>query len=173
MKEKIKAYFNQKSTRKWLVIFDNIDDIRIWNINNIINIILIDFLSESEQGYILFTIHSYKVAVKLASFYMIIVTKPNIEIFIQILENLLVEKILFNNYIIILSLLKQLVFLSLAITRMVIYINKNSISLSDYLQLLQDQEPHVIELLSKDFRDEIYYKNIQNPVTLTWFIFFQ
>ena len=37
-------------------------------------------------------------------------------------------------------------------------INENSIGLSDYLMLLKDQEPGVIELFSENFRDEGRYK---------------
>ncbi|THC89597.1 hypothetical protein EYZ11_010961 [Aspergillus tanneri] len=71
------------------------------------------------------------------------------------------------------SLLEQLAFLPLAITQAAVYINENSIGLFDYLILLQDQEPDVIELLSEDFGDEMRYKDTQNPVALTWFISFQ
>lgn len=132
----------------------------MWSTNDTINIVLTDFLSESEQGHILFTTRSRKVAVKLVSFHVITVTELNTEISIQILKNLLVKKTLFNDRIIALNLLEQLAFLPLAITQAAVYINKNSIGLSDYLELLRDQEPHVIELLSEEFGDEMRYKDI-------------
>ncbi|OJJ66803.1 hypothetical protein ASPBRDRAFT_97680, partial [Aspergillus brasiliensis CBS 101740] len=147
VKEKVKAYLSQESAGKWLVIFDNADDMGMWSTNNTTDTVLTDFLPESEQGHILFTTRSRK--------------------------NSLVEKTLLNDRITALSLLEQLACLPLAITQAAAYINENSIGLSDYLQLLRDQEPRVIELLSEEFGDEMRYKDIQNPVALTWFISFQ
>ncbi|KAI2956395.1 hypothetical protein CBS147324_10941 [Aspergillus niger] len=173
VKEKVKAYLSHKRAGKWVVIFDNADDMGMWSTNDITDTVLTDFLPESEQGHILFTTRSRKVAVKLVSSHVITVTEPNTEISIQILKNSLVEKTLLNDRVTALKLLEQLAFLPLAITQAAAYINENSISLSDYLQLLQDQEPHVIELLSEDFGDEMRYRDIQNPIALTWFISFQ
>ncbi|KAI2970177.1 hypothetical protein CBS147482_10909 [Aspergillus niger] len=173
VKEKVKAYLSLESAGKWLVIFDNADDMGMWSTNDTTDTVLTDFLPESEQGHILFTTRSRKVAVKLASSHVITVTEPNTETSVEILENSLVEKTLLNDHITALNLLKQLAFLPLAITQAAAYINENSIGLSDYLQLLRDQEPHVIELLSEEFGDEMRYKDIQNPVALTWFISFQ
>ncbi|PYH50180.1 purine and uridine phosphorylase [Aspergillus niger CBS 101883] len=163
VKEKVKAYLSLESAGKWLVIFDNADDMGMWSTNDSTNTVLTDFLPESEQGHIIFTTRSRKVAVKLASSHVITVTEPNTEISIQILKNSLVEKTLLNDRITALSLLEQLACLPLAITQAAAYINENSIGLSDYLQLLRDQEPHVIELLSEEFGDEMRYKDIQNP----------
>ncbi|GLA56089.1 hypothetical protein AnigIFM63604_004385 [Aspergillus niger] len=173
VKEKVKAYLSQESAGKWLVIFDNADDMGMWSTNNTTDTVLTDFLPESEQGHILFTTRSRKVAVKLASSHVITVTEPNTESSVEILKNSLVEKTLLNDRVTALKLLEQLAFLPLAIIQAAAYINENSIGLSEYLQLLQDQEPHVVELLSEDFGDEMRYKDIQNPVALTWFISFQ
>ncbi|KAI2919241.1 hypothetical protein CBS147320_8602 [Aspergillus niger] len=173
VKEKVKAYLSQESAGKWVVIFDNADDMGMWSTNDTTDTVLTDFLPESEQGHILFTTRSRKVAVKLASSHVITVTEPNTESSVEILKNSLVEKTLLNDRVTALKLLEQLAFLPLAIIQAAAYINENSIGLSEYLQLLQDQEPHVVELLSEDFGDEMRYKDIQNPVALTWFISFQ
>ncbi|KAL4862283.1 hypothetical protein BDV12DRAFT_207322 [Aspergillus spectabilis] len=71
------------------------------------------------------------------------------------------------------NLLEQLAYLPLAITQASAYIIENSISLSAYLALLQDQERDAVELLSEDFRDPGRYKDIQNPVITTWLISFK
>ncbi|KAB8237936.1 uncharacterized protein BDW43DRAFT_296928 [Aspergillus alliaceus] len=173
VKEKIKAYLSQKSAGKWLLLFDNADDIEMWSKDNTNNSVLTDFLPQSEQGHILFTTRSRKVAVKLVSSYIIIISEPDTETAIKILQNSLVEKTLLNDHDIAITLLEQLAFLPLAITQAAAYINENSIGLSDYIILLQDQEPDVIELLSEDFGDERRYKDTQNPVALTWLISFQ
>jgi hypothetical protein len=71
------------------------------------------------------------------------------------------------------NLLKQLTFLPLAIVQAAAYINKNGITLSDYLSLLQDQEQNIIELLSEDFEDEGRYRDVKNLVVTTWLISFE
>ncbi|KAI3054887.1 hypothetical protein CBS147353_11388 [Aspergillus niger] len=171
--EKVKAYLSQGGAGKWLLLFDNADDMGIWNKSDINNSVLIDFLPHSEQGHILFTTRSRKVAVKLASSHVITIAEPDRQTSVQILQNSLVEKSLVNDCDLALILLEQLAFLPLAIIQAAAYINENSIGLSEHLQLLRDPEPDVIELLSEDFGDEMRYKDIQNPVALTWFISFQ
>ncbi|KAE8372277.1 nucleoside phosphorylase domain-containing protein [Aspergillus bertholletiae] len=154
LKDQVKAYLSQESAGKWLLLFDNADDMGMWNKNNNNNPVLTDFLPQSEQGHILLTTRSRKTAVK-------------------ILQNSLVKKTLLDDRDTAINFLRQLAFLPLAITQAAAYINENSIGLSDYIVLLQDQEPDVIELLSEDFGDEWRYKDTQNPVALTWFISFQ
>ncbi|KAK6811373.1 hypothetical protein RU639_012792 [Aspergillus parasiticus] len=173
VKEKVKAYLSQESAGKWLLIFDNADDMEMWSEDNTNSPVLTDFLPQCEQGHILFTTRSRKVAVKLASPYVITISEPDTEIAVKILQNSLVEKNLLNDRGTAITLLEQLAFLPLAITQAAAYINENSIGLSDYLMLLKDQEPGVIELLSENFGDEGRYKETQNPVALTWFISFQ
>ncbi|KAB8240035.1 nucleoside phosphorylase domain-containing protein [Aspergillus flavus] len=173
VKEKVKAYLSQESAGKWLLVFDNADDMEMWSKDNTNSPVLTDFLPQCEQGHILFTTRSRKVAVKLASPYVITISEPDTEIAVKILQNSLVEKTLLSDRGTATTLLEQLAFLPLAITQAAAYINENSIGLSDYIMLLKDQEPGVIELLSQNFGDEGRYKETQNPVALTWFISFQ
>ncbi|PIG85755.1 kinesin light chain 1 and [Aspergillus arachidicola] len=173
VKEKVKAYLSQESAGKWLLLFDNADDMEMWSQDNTNNPVLGDFLPRSEQGHILFTTRSRKVAVKLVSSHVITISEPDTETALEILQHSLVEKTLLNDHDTAITLLEQLAFLPLAITQAAAYINENSIGLSDYMILLQEQEPDVIELLSEDFGDERRYKDTQNPVALTWFISFQ
>jgi tetratricopeptide (TPR) repeat protein len=77
------------------------------------------------------------------------------------------------------SLLKQLTYLPLAIVQAASYINKNGISLSEYLLLLADQEEEVVDLLSEHFEDDSRYRDndrhvkVKNPVATTWLISFE
>ncbi|KAE8361552.1 purine and uridine phosphorylase [Aspergillus caelatus] len=173
VKQKIKACLSQESAGKWLLLFDNADDMEMWGKDNTNNPVLTDFLPQSEQGHILFTTRSRKVAVKLVSSHVIIISEPDTETAVKILQKSLVEKTLLNDHDTTITLLEQLAFLPLAITQAAAYINENSIGLSDYIILLQEQEPDVIELLCEDFGDERRYKDTQNPVALTWLISFQ
>lgn len=70
-------------------------------------------------------------------------------------------------------MLKLLTYLPLAIVQAALYINQNDESLTTYISLLADQEEHVIDLLSEHFKDESRYRDVKNPVTITWLISFK
>ncbi|PWY86613.1 purine and uridine phosphorylase [Aspergillus sclerotioniger CBS 115572] len=161
-KENVKAYLSQGNAGKWLLLSDNADDAEMWSKNN-----------TNAPGHIIFTTCSRKIAVNLASPHVITISEPDTETAVKILQNSLVDRISPSDRDTATTLLEQLAFLPLAIIQAAAYINTNYIGLSDYLMLLQEQEPDVIDLLSEDFGDETRYKDAQNPVALTWFISFQ
>ncbi|KLJ11374.1 hypothetical protein EMPG_09678 [Blastomyces silverae] len=163
--ERVKAYLIQ-ATEKWLLVFDNADEMDMWST-------LTDFIPRSKQGCVVFTTRNRRLAVKLASPFVITVSEPDAETGMKILNKALIRKDLLVDDKAAITLLEQLVFLPLAIIQAAAYINTNDIELSDYTMLLQDQEPDVIELLSEDFGDDGRYHEIQNPVATTWLISFQ
>ncbi|PGH10399.1 hypothetical protein GX51_00157 [Blastomyces parvus] len=163
--ERAKAYLTQAS-EKWLLVFDNADEMDMWST-------FTDFIPRSKQGRVIFTTRNRKLAVKLASPFVIDVSEPGAKAGMKILNKALIRKDLLADDKAAITLLEQLVFLPLAIIQAAAYINTNDIELSDYTTLLQDQEPDVIELLSEDFGDDGRYQEIQNPVATTWLISFQ
>ncbi|KAL2815961.1 violaceus kinesin [Aspergillus granulosus] len=150
-KEHVKAYLSQGGAGKWLLVFDNMDDIEMW-VGGSTATAVTDFVPQSERGRILFTTRNRKLAVMLAA---------------------LIRKELLEDRNAAVILLEQLVFLPLAITQAAAYINSNDIELSDYSVLLREQESDIVELLSEDFGDDGRYKEIQNPVATTWLISFK
>ncbi|KAE8390429.1 hypothetical protein BDV23DRAFT_183530 [Aspergillus alliaceus] len=170
-KEQVKAYLSQEDAGKWLLIFDNADNMDMWIQTTAGALVLTDFLPQSEQGHVLFTTRNQKLAVKLASSHVVPVSEPDEETGIRILEKSLIRKNLLNRDATI-SLLKQLAFLPLAIIQASSYINENCLEPSQYLKLLQDPEPNVVELLSENFEDDGRYAEIQNPVIATWVVSF-
>jgi hypothetical protein len=52
------------------------------------------------------------------------------------------------------------------------YINKNNISIAEYIELCESSKEDIIEVLSEDFEDEGRYKDMKNPVVATWLISF-
>ncbi|KAB8232212.1 uncharacterized protein BDW43DRAFT_320187 [Aspergillus alliaceus] len=65
-KEQVKTYLGHKSDLKWLLIFDNADDMDMWIDGGNGAPALKDFLPRTEQGRIIFTTCNKKLAVKLA-----------------------------------------------------------------------------------------------------------
>ncbi|KAL4894296.1 hypothetical protein BDV59DRAFT_16760 [Aspergillus ambiguus] len=172
-KLRLKAYLSQEKAGKWLLIFDNVDDMDFGLQNTSEPSTLADFLPQSETGAILFTTRNRKLAMKLACSHIINIAEPDTEMAVQLLRKLLIRKELLNERAATIYLLQQLTLLPLAISQAAAYINENDIGLSEYTQLLQAQERDVIDLLSEDFGDEGRYHDIQNPVATTWLISFQ
>ncbi|KAL4998888.1 hypothetical protein BDV10DRAFT_62105 [Aspergillus recurvatus] len=174
VKEQLQRYFTQ-ANEKWLLIFDNADDMDMWTGWSDTLPALQDFLPHSSQGHILFTTRNRKAAVKLASAsnYVTHVAEPSEKDGLEMLRGLLLDQKLLDDTATCITLLEQLSFLPLAIAQATAFINENSIGLSDYLELLYEQEAAVTELLSKEFGDEGRYEDAQNPVALTWHISFK
>ncbi|KAL3456402.1 hypothetical protein BJX64DRAFT_41730 [Aspergillus heterothallicus] len=171
--ERVKDYLSQASGQKWLLIFDNADDMDMWVGEGAGATEIANILAPSEQGHILFTTRNRKLAVRLTSPFVIDVSEPDTETGVKILEEGLQKKELLLNRDETIALLEQLTFLPLAISQAAAYINSNNIELSDYTALLKEQESDVVELLSEDFGDNRRYQTVQNPVATTWLISFQ
>ena len=173
VKEQIKTYLSSETAGKWLLIFDNADDVDMWLPAHGAGPALEDFLPQSEQGRILFTTRSRKLAVELTSSNIITIPDEDKEVASKILQKSLINKDLLKDHVTADALLRQLAFLPLAIIQASAYINKNGLSLSTYLDLLQEKEPEVVDLLSEDFKDAGRYNDVQNPVITTWLISFK
>jgi nucleoside phosphorylase/tetratricopeptide (TPR) repeat protein len=173
VKEQVKRYLISEQAGKWLLIFDNADDVDMWLSDDRAGPALEDFLPQSEQGRILFTTRNRKLAVELTSSSIIPIPDVDEDTALKILERSLVDKGLLQDHPTAVAILEKLSFLPLAITQASAYINKNGLDLSTYSALLQEQEPEVVELLSEDFKDEGRYEDLQNPVITTWLISFK
>ncbi|KAH9207879.1 hypothetical protein DL95DRAFT_481880 [Leptodontidium sp. 2 PMI_412] len=173
-KKLVQEYLSKESAGRWLLVFDNADDVNMWITQSRPGSgRLIDFLPRSKQGCIIFTTRDRKTAVKLA--YQNVVEVPDMDenVAIQLLQKCLVNPDLVHNRPDTIALLKELTYLPLAIVQAVAYINENGITFADYLLLLADQEEEVINLLSEEFEDDGRYHNIKNPVAKTWLVSFE
>jgi tetratricopeptide (TPR) repeat protein len=179
VKRLVQAHLSKESAGKWLLVFDNLDDIDMWiasagketqpeqSPNG-----LFDYMPKSKQGAIIFTTRDRKVAVKLAPHYLVDVPAMEEDAAAELLARCLVNPDLTNNQPDTSTLLLQLTYLPLAIVQAAAYINENAISVADYLSLLAEQEADVVDLLSEEFEDDGRYRDIKNPVATTWLISF-
>lgn len=92
VKEQIKTYLSSEHAEKWLLIFDNVDDMNMWLPADGAALTLEDFLPQSEQGRILFTTRNRKLAVELTSSNTISIPDADEEIAFKILERSLIEE---------------------------------------------------------------------------------
>ncbi|ERS99122.1 hypothetical protein HMPREF1624_04318 [Sporothrix schenckii ATCC 58251] len=169
----VRDHLSKESAGRWLLVFDNADDISIW-FNQAAGESgrLIDYLPKSQHGSIIFTTRVKKEAVRLTGRNIIEMSAMDEDGGKQLLRNYLLDKDLVDNREDTAALLARLTYLPLAIVQAAAYINANNISLRDYLSLLNEQEEEVIDLLSEDFEDEWRYRDVQNPVATTWLVSF-
>jgi tetratricopeptide (TPR) repeat protein len=176
VKKLVQRYLSQESAGRWLLIFDNADDIDIWT-NKVGNengfSALKEYLPRSSQGRIVFTTRSRKIAVKLAQQNVVSVSEMDEDMGRRLLIRSLINPDLVTNDRDTRELLRQLTSLPLAIVQAAAYINENEITFSNYLSLLKGQEQDVIDLLSEDFEDEGRYQEVKNPIATTWLISFE
>ncbi|KAL4971905.1 putative kinesin light chain [Aspergillus desertorum] len=171
VKERLKTYFTQ-TNKKWILIFDNADDMGMWVKGGPAAPPLKGIILQSENGHVLFTSRNKQLALNLASPNMFSVPDVDQRTAREIFRKLLIRKDLLQNYHVTSLLLKQLAFLPLAISQAAAYINKNNISLARYMSLLGEHEESTIELLAEEFEDDGRYAEIQNSVATTWLISF-
>jgi tetratricopeptide (TPR) repeat protein len=139
-----------------------------------------DYLPTSQDGRIVFTSRDRKTAYDLVQRgHIVEVPELSEDVAIDLLQKYVPRHDLGKHKDDAKSLLKQLTYLPLAIVQAASYINKNGISLSEYLLLLADQEEEVINLLSEHFEDDSRYHDndryvkVKNPVAMTWLISFE
>ena len=177
-KRLLQRYLSQASAGRWLLVFDNADDINMWTGSQgsgQVSSPLTDCLPISKFGRIIFTSRDRKTAYDLVQRdqYMIEVPELTEAVAIDFLKNYIPKLDLGIYEHDAKSLLKQLTYLPLAIVQAAAYVNKNRMSLAEYLLLLADQEEEMIDLLSEDFEDDSRYRDIKNPVAMTWLISFK
>ncbi|KAJ5238211.1 Acyl transferase/acyl hydrolase/lysophospholipase [Penicillium chrysogenum] len=170
----VKDHLSNQSNGRWLLIFDNADDIAMWTENKGPTPGgLKDYLPTSDQGAIVFTTRSNKVARYLATTDVINIPEMDEHRATNVLRNSLVSKEILHDTESTRKLLSRLTFLPLAIVQAASFINENGTTLAGYAELLDGQEQSAIDLLSEDFEDKGRYKSIRNPVATTWLTSFE
>lgn len=166
----VQKHLSRPQSGRWFLIFDSADDISMWTDASPDSKGggLRGFLPQSEQGVIMFTTRSNKVAQYLRSTEIIEIPEMDEHKATKVLKNLLVNKSLLKDEENTRKLLERLTYLPLAIVQAASFINENMMSISSYVQLLDGQAQDMIDLLSQEFEDEGRYQSIRNPVATTW-----
>jgi hypothetical protein len=128
---------------------------------------LADYLLLSRIGSIIFTTQNLKAAVKQARVDVIIVKEMSKGDSQELLQTSLINKSLIRGKDVINKLLNNLTYLPLAIKQAAAYINENTMSVFNYLQLYKANDKDLIYLLSTEFKDQRRYKEVKNPIAST------
>ena len=179
VKSLVKRFLSQESVGRWLLIIDNADDIDMLytRVNESSESsgspALVDYLPFSRMGSILFTTRNQEAAVKQAGLNVIMVKEMSEGDSQKLLETSLINKSLIGGKDTTAKLLENLAHLPLAIKQAAAYINQKMISVSDYLGLYEADGEELIHLLSTEFEDQGRYRDVKNPIALTWLISFR
>lgn len=179
VKELVKARLSDgASIGKWFMVVDNADDQNMLfkNIGSEKqHATLMDYLPRTSHGDILFTTRNRKLAVKLAGANVVTISEMDEDAAEKLLRKSIIDTDSLNDDSseITRTFLRQLTYLPLAIVQAAAYINENTISVEDYLNMLLDTEETAVELLSEDYEDEGRYRESKNPVATTWQISFE
>lgn len=171
MTQLVNDHLNQPHNGRWLLIFDNADDLETWDPDlneSSTSVIPKKSLPQHHLGAIFFTTRSHKVARYLGIQQIIEIPEMDLKSATRVLENSLVDKSLLRDKDGTTKLLQHLTYLPLAIIQAAAYMNQNSMSIASYISLLDGQEQYAVELLSEEFEDVGRYQSIKNPVATTW-----
>jgi tetratricopeptide (TPR) repeat protein len=177
-KQLVKARLSNETFGQWLLVVDNADDTSILfgsREGNHGAEQLIDYLPSSRYGSVLFTTRTRLAAVELSGANSIALGQLTISEATGVLETRLLpehrhelkDRNVTNEF------LDMLVCSALAIVQAAAFINKNDITLEDYLSHYRGSEKDAMELLSKEFEDQSRYPETNNPIATTWYITFE
>ncbi|RMZ47111.1 hypothetical protein AFCA_007013 [Aspergillus flavus] len=162
---------SQESSGRWLLVLDNADDISFWADKT--KGTTTSNLPNSKHGSILFTTRSHKTAIRLAGRNIVTVKAMNSALAKNLLGNTLIDRSLLTDERATADLLQKLTYLPLAIVQAAAFINKNKMTLSEYISLHESTEESTIDILSQKFEDEGRYEDGKNSVATTWLISFE
>jgi tetratricopeptide (TPR) repeat protein len=174
-KQLVKARLSDETFGPWLLVVDNADDTSIlfgFREGNHGAERLIDYLPSSRHGSVLFTTRTRLAAVELSGANSIALGQLTISEAIDVLETRLLpehryelkDRKVTNEF------LDMLACFALAIVQAAAFINKNDITLEDYMFHYRGNEKDAMDLLSKEFEDQSRYRETENPIATTWYI---
>jgi hypothetical protein len=162
VKKLVQLHLSKESAGQWFLVFDNADEAPIESARSFKVVSLMEFLPSSEQGAIVFTTADRKTATKLAPQNIVELPKLEKDIAQRMLETCLVK--LADEQEEADLLIKELVYLPLAIVQAAAYINVNKTTVQGYLSLLVEKKGEFAEDLHSESRVVI---------AATWLISFE
>ncbi|PVH94219.1 TPR repeat protein [Periconia macrospinosa] len=170
VKELVKRHLSTARAGKWLLVVDNADD-RDVVIGSRQTKGVVDYLPQSEEGVVLFTTRVRELAVSLTRGDVLKLGPMDRPDAVHFLEASLANDVV-RNEATTNELLDELAYLPLAIVQAAAYLNINEMSVARYLQLLRSAEQSLVDLMSREFRDEARYEGSANAVATTWVVSF-
>jgi tetratricopeptide (TPR) repeat protein len=174
VKQLVYKEISKGSLGEWLMIVDNADDpqVLMGHLDGLSRPRrLIDYLPRSDQGSILFTTRNRKTAEDITQSNVFGLDDMNTAEAKQLLARRISNSALLIDQTAIDELLQLLTFLPLAIVQAVAFINRNDVSVSEYVSLFKHAGADA-ELFSEHFTDPSRYQEMESTIAKTWYISF-
>ena len=174
VKRLVQETLSSENVDRWLMIVDNADDHEVLfgaTTDDPKSSPLIDFLPHNDNGTVLFTTRSRKMAVTLAQTNVIELTDMTENEARSLLANLLTNQVLLDDEAAIHHLLEILARLPLAIVQAAAFMNNNDVSVANYISYFRDTGADS-ELFGETFSDPNRYKELDSTIAKTWHISF-
>ncbi|KAI1277759.1 hypothetical protein F5Y07DRAFT_398312 [Xylaria sp. FL0933] len=171
-RESVKRFLSSEASGKWLLVVDNADDMDIVFGSSDNTDAISHFLPSNGDGLFLFTTRFREVAVSAYVEEVVELGMLEPEEAKYFLQSSLFWKDMLGDEPGVTSLLQELAYLPLAIAQAIAYLNRNRVSILEYLALLRDSEEDMVSLLSREFLDQTRYAGSNNAVVTTWLVSF-
>jgi hypothetical protein len=172
IKRKVKAKLSAELYGTWLLIIDNADDA-----STLFSHLggMLDYVPVSHRGYIIFTTRTRAVALRLAERNLISIGELDRFEAAELLQRHLLperqqqvgERDSFNAF------LAMLAYLPLAIIQAAAYINRNNVTLADYMALFRNNSSDLLELPSEELESPDGPQESKNAIVTTWSLSFE
>jgi hypothetical protein len=168
----LRDFLSSKRSGPWLIIVDNADerDLVLGGPNHSFSID--EQLLQSPAGRILFTTRSNEVALEVSDEEPLELDEMKPPEALIFLGKSINSKLLLADHSVVSELLEELTYLPLAVAQAAAYLNRNKVTITRYLELLQGTEQEMTSLLSREFHDRTRYRGSQNAVATTWRVSF-
>ncbi|KAL8893195.1 MAG: hypothetical protein Q9192_005507 [Flavoplaca navasiana] len=168
--KKVKDWFEGEASGKWLLIYDNVDDIDIMYGQQ--HGRLAAYIPRSNRGSIIMTTRNRQIGIKFATAKNTVSLSDLAEAdSITLMTTRLGESNPEDE-----PELKRLVDvlggIPLAITQAISFIQENGTTPARYLELYESNDSDRAELLSQDFEDDTRDPELKNPIASTWIVTF-
>jgi tetratricopeptide (TPR) repeat protein len=177
-KQLVKARLEDENFGPWLLIIDNADDTSILfsdNKEGSSAARLISDLPWSSKGSTIFTTRTRATAIEIAENNVLALGEFASAEAIEILNTRLLpeHQCQLTDIDVVHEFLEMLSFHALAIIQAIAFINRNDVTLPDYINLYRNSESDAIELLNEEFEDKSRYREATKSVATTWSISFE
>ena len=171
MKVLVREYLNSNKAGRWLMIVDNADDIDLLEGTQRAEGIS-KYLPDSDLGATVFTTRDRHLAHLIAGSDVIELGRMPHQEAVDVLKHTLVRKSMLGDEDLTTLLLVELDYLPLAMTQAAAYMNCNTTSLQEYLDLIRSTEQDLVYVMSLEMRDHTRYKQASSAVAKTWLVSF-
>jgi tetratricopeptide (TPR) repeat protein len=172
IRQLVKHHLSRKGAERWLLVFDNADDINLWSsgLSKARAANLVDYLPQSKTGSIIFTTTNNDIAKKLPLQNIIELGEMTPDMAQRMLENYLNTPVSGSEQQESKLLLQELSYLPLAIVQAAAYINTRNITLESYRSQLLEQKEKAVECSSEVLEGKLREHDAKGPVATTLLI---